>query len=69
LLSIDLHNLGNDYLTLYRQRILEVNQAATQAAALKYLRPEDLVTLVVGPAEKCLKELEKLGPVQILTEN
>ena len=69
LLSIDLHNLGNDYLKLYRQRILEVNQAATQAAAQKYLQPEALVTLVVGPAEKCLRTLEKLGPVHIMAEN
>jgi zinc protease len=69
LLSIDLHNLGNDYLKFYRQRILEVNRAATQAAALKYLRPEDLVTLVVGPAEKCLSSLENIGPVHVMAEN
>ncbi len=68
LLSIDLHDLGRDYLNLYRQKILEVDQAATQTVAQKYLQPEALVTLIVGPAEKCLKELEKLGPVQMLTD-
>jgi zinc protease len=69
LLSIDLHNLGLDYLNLYRPRILEVNQAATQNVAQKYLQPEDMVTLVVGPAEKCLKDLEKLDTVNILTKS
>jgi hypothetical protein len=34
-----------------------------------YLQPEDMVTLVVGPAEKCLKDLEKLGTVNILTKS
>jgi zinc protease len=66
LLSIDLHNLGTDYLTLYRQRILEVSQAATQDVAQRYLQPEALVILVVGPSKNCLKDLEKLGPVNIL---
>jgi zinc protease len=68
LLSIDLHNLGLDYLNLYRPRILEVNQTATQTVAQKYLQPEALVTLVVGPADKFVKKLEKLGPVHILTD-
>jgi zinc protease len=69
LLSIDLYNLGSDYLHLYRLRLLAVDQAAVQAAAQKYLQPEALVTLVVGPAEKCVKELEKLGPVNFLTNS
>ncbi len=69
LLSIDLYNLGSDYLNLYRPRLMAVDQSATQAAAQKYLQPEALVTLVVGPAEKCVKDLEKLGPVNILTSS
>ena len=69
LLSIDLYNLGSDYLHLYRPRLLAVDQAAAHVAAQKYLQPEALVTLVVGPAEKCVKDLEKLGPVNILTSS
>jgi zinc protease len=69
LLSIDLYNLGSDYLKLYRPRLLAVDQAATQNAAQKYLHPEALVTLVVGPAEKCRKDLEQLGPVNIITNS
>lgn len=69
LLSIDLYDLGGDYLNLYRPRILAVDQAAAQVAAQKYLHPDALVTLVVGPAEKCRKDLEQLGPVNILTNS
>jgi zinc protease len=69
LLSIDLYDLGRDFLNLYRPNILAVDQAATQAAAQKYLHPEDLVTLVVGPAEQCRKDLEQLGPVNIITNS
>jgi zinc protease len=69
LISIDLHDLGGDYLKLYRQRILEVDHHATQDVARKYLKPDSLVILVVGPAEMCLKDLEKLGPVRILTQS
>ena len=69
LLSIDLYNLGSHYLHLYRPRLMAVDQSATQVAATKYLQPESLVTLVVGPAEKCVKDLEKLGPVNILTSS
>ena len=69
LLSIDLYNLGSDYLQLYRPRLLAVDQAATHVAAQKYLQPEALVTLVVGPANKCASDLEKLGPVTLLTQS
>ena len=61
LLSIDLHDLGSDYLQLYRERILAVDQSATQAVAQRYLQPEALVTLVVGPAEKCVRGFGKAG--------
>jgi zinc protease len=67
LLSIDLHDLGPDYLQLYRERILAVDQSATRAVAQTYLQPEALVTLVVGPADKCASDLEKLGTVTLLT--
>jgi zinc protease len=68
LLSIDLYDLGLDYLNLYRERLLAVDQTALQATAKKYLHPEGLVTLVVGPAATCLDALGKLGQVQVLPE-
>jgi zinc protease len=69
LLSIDLYDLGSDYLNFYRPNILAVDQAATLAAAQKYLHPESLVILVVGPVEKCRKDLEQIGPVNNITNS
>ncbi|MBM4289090.1 MAG: insulinase family protein [Deltaproteobacteria bacterium] len=68
LTSIELHDLGNDYLKLYRPRVLAVDQEVAQDAAQRHLHPEDLVMLVVGPAAKCADELEKIGPVQVLQD-
>lgn len=66
LVTIDLYDLGLDYLHQYRQRIQEVDLTAVCRCAQEYLRPEDLVLLVVGPGAKCLADLEKLGPVTLL---
>jgi len=65
--SMDLYNLGRDYLQSYRERIQEVSLGAAQEAARKHLQPEALVALVVGPAAQCAKDLEALGPLEILS--
>jgi zinc protease len=62
--SMDLYNLGRDYLQSYRERIQEVSLGAAQEAARKHLQPE---ALVVGPAAQCAKDLEALGPLEILS--
>jgi len=64
--SMDLYNLGRDYLQRYRERIQEVTLASAQDAARKHLQPESLVTLVVGPGAQCAKDLEALGPLEIV---
>jgi zinc protease len=64
--SMDLYNLGWDYLQRYRERIQEVTLTAAQQAARKHLQPESLVALVVGPADQCAKDLEGLGPLEIV---
>jgi len=64
--SMDLYDLGWDYLRRYRERIQEVTLTAAQAAARKHLQPEALVTLVVGPAAQCAKDLEALGAMEII---
>lgn len=65
--SMDLYNLGRDYLQRYRERIQEVTLASAQDAARKHLQPDSLVTLVVGPAAQCAKDLEALGPLEIVS--
>jgi zinc protease len=67
-LTIDLHDLGPDYLSLYCDRIRGVTLEAAKQAASRHLKPEHLVTLVVGPAAQCRESLEKLGKVELLED-
>lgn len=65
-LTIDLYDLGRDYLSRYCENIQGVTLKAVQQAALTHLQPDSLVTLVVGPAATCRGALEELGAVTIL---
>jgi zinc protease len=67
-LSIDLYNLGRDYLKGYCERIRSVAPKAAAQAARNHLHPDALVTLVMGPAAQCADALRDLGPVQIINE-
>jgi zinc protease len=67
-LSIDLYDLGTDYLQRYCDRIREVDRKAAAAAAASHLQPDNLVTLVMGPAATCADSLRALGPLIILHE-
>ncbi|MDD2904390.1 MAG: insulinase family protein, partial [Syntrophales bacterium] len=67
--SMDLYNLGPDYLKRHRERIQEVTLAAAQDAALKHLQPDSLVALVVGPASQCAADLKALGTLEIVSGN
>ncbi len=68
LLSIDLYDLGTDYLKGYCDQIRKVTLNAAAAAARDHLQPDNLVTLVMGPAARCADALRDLGPVKILNE-
>jgi zinc protease len=65
-LNIELHDLGLDYLMHYCEKTKEVTLEAARQAAHTHLHPEALVTLVVGPANKCRSALEDMGGVTIL---
>ncbi len=66
-LTIDLHDLGLDYLTHYRERLSAVTLAEVQRVAQAHLHPEDLVILVVGPAAIIKEPLTEIGPVEVLS--
>ncbi|MCX5891829.1 MAG: pitrilysin family protein, partial [Deltaproteobacteria bacterium] len=67
-LSIDLYDLGRDFLKGYCDKIRDVTLETAAQAARDHLRPEALVTLVLGPAAQCAKALGELGPVQTIHE-
>ncbi len=49
-------------------RTLGVTLKTAAAAAQDHLQPDNLVTLVMGPAAVCAEALQNLGPVKILDE-
>jgi zinc protease len=67
-LSIDLYDLGTDYLKNYCEQIRNVDLKSAAAAAREHLHPDRLVTFVMGPAARCAEALRALGPLQILDE-
>jgi zinc protease len=67
-MSIDLYDLGTDYLKNYCEQIRGVTPKAAAQAAQDHLQPDQLVTLVMGPAAVCADALGDLGPVKILDE-
>lgn len=67
-LSIDLYDLGVDYLKRYCDQIRGVNLEMAAAVARDHLQPDRLVTLVMGPAARCAEALGGLGPVKMLNK-
>ncbi len=68
-LNLDLHDLGLDYLSRYCEGIQGVTLEAARQAAYNHLQPDALVTLAVGPADKCRGALEEMGAVTVLKES
>ena len=66
--SMDLYDLGLDYLQHYTDRINAVTLEEAQRAAQTYLKPEALVILVVGPAAHCRESLAALGPLTLIAD-
>jgi zinc protease len=65
-LSIDLFDLGRDYLRRYCDQIRGVTLETAFQAAREHLHPEALVTLVMGPAAQCADALRELAPVRMI---
>lgn len=54
-----LYGLPNDYLQTYRDNINKVSLDDVQAAALKYILPENLAIVIVGDAEEIIPQVRK----------
>ena len=60
---VDLHGLGDDYLTGYVRRVLAVTPAQVQRMAQTYLRPERMQLVVVGDKKVVQEQLAPWGTV------
>ena len=61
-----LHNLPDDYFNTYLESVNSVTLEEVNAAAEKYLHPEDAVITVVGKKENILPQLEELNEGKII---
>ena len=57
--------LPNDYLEMFTTRVRSVEPDQIEAAAKKYLTPDQATIVVVGDASKIEKSLEKFGEVHV----
>jgi predicted Zn-dependent peptidase len=62
-------NLPADYLETYTTKINSVEPGQIEAAAKKYMTPENSTVVVVGDASKISEQVGKLGKVEIVKPN
>lgn len=67
LANIFVYSLGSDYYVGLPKRFAAVTAKQTQAAAAKYLQPEQLIVVGVGDKAKIVPQLEvlKLAPLEL----
>lgn len=65
LLTQVLYSLPADYLSSYREAILAVTPDQVQAAARKYIHPDQLTIVVAGDAAKIKSTLAAYGPLTV----
>jgi predicted Zn-dependent peptidase len=68
--DVVVHGFDDDHFDALRTKIIDVTLDEVNAAAASRLRPDDLVTVVVGDASSFATELEGLGlgPVEIISD-
>jgi zinc protease len=64
ILTVELYELGRDYLSNYTSSIGKVSLEEVNTVASEFLRSKDLVIVVVGNAELLRDDLKKLGEVE-----
>ena len=66
LMSVELYELGDDYISTYRDKVQAVTLEQAQQAAKEYLDPDNMVIVVVGKADEVLDQLKEFGEVEVL---
>ena len=61
------YGLPEDYLNRHIERLLAVTEGEVEAAARKYVHPENMILVVVGDRELIADEVEALGTVKYLS--
>jgi zinc protease len=61
---VDLQGLGNDYLKNYVQRVNAVTPADVQKLTTEYIKPEEMILVVVGDQSKIADQLTPYKPTK-----
>jgi predicted Zn-dependent peptidase len=69
LVNMKVMNLPKDYLETYTTKVNSVEPGQIEAAAKKYMAPENSAVIVVGDASKIAEQVGKLGKVEIVKPN
>lgn len=65
--DIELYDFPSDYLESYIQKLQAVSLADVKRVITRYFAHEDLVFVLVGPASTVTTQVEKYGPVSVLS--
>ncbi|MCP4658741.1 MAG: insulinase family protein [bacterium] len=65
--NLALFDLGDDYYEAYPAVLRELSREDVLEAARRYLHPDHLAIVVVGPADELRPQLESCGPVRVVT--
>lgn len=67
LVDLEVQDLPRDSLDTYRQRVRALTAEDVAAEARRFLHPERMAIVVVGPASELVPQLESLGNVEVIT--
>jgi zinc protease len=65
--DLDVYGLPEDSLDTYRSKVRAVTVADTAREAEARLHPDRIAITVVGPAAALAPQLERFGPVEVVT--
>lgn len=63
---LSIYDLPDDYYDRYLERIASVDRAELLELSGLHIRPDQLAIVAVGPAEQLARQLEHLGPVEVV---
>ena len=66
LTDLELYGLGDEEITLFRERVAAVSVEACRTVARRYLPAERGLVVAVGPARSLARSMERFGPVRVL---
>ena len=65
-IQAELHGLGLDSLSEYPARVSEVSLEMISRSAREWVRPQEMLAVIVGRSENFRREFDSLGPVEIV---